>query len=146
MILRQRKYERNLSCVGEFMISIHHTMSVHCMMHALSIKWQEVYDKANQEPHMFFYISDKIHISKGTFWKKGGKWHSLVNSPFPNLPFHRRESKQELEYCERYQTSNFFSFLYIFYNNLSPLAQKAKLGFKLLLFERLNENLRQNYF
>ena len=27
---------------------------------------------------------------------------------------------------------------------LSPLAQKAKLGFKLLLVERLNENLKQN--
>ena len=28
----------------------------------------------------------------------------------------------------------------------TPLAQKAKLGFKLLLFERLNENLKQKHF
>ena len=28
----------------------------------------------------------------------------------------------------------------------SPLAQKAKLGFKLLLLERLNENLKQKHF
>ena len=42
----------------------------------------------------------------------------FIPFPFPNLPFHRRESKRELEYCERYQTSNIFGFLYIFYNNL----------------------------
>ena len=29
---------------------------------------------------------------------------------------------------------------------LSPLAQKAKLGFRLLLFKRLNENLKQKHF
>ena len=28
----------------------------------------------------------------------------------------------------------------------APIAQKAKLGFKLLLFERLNENLKQKHF
>ena len=28
----------------------------------------------------------------------------------------------------------------------SPVAQKAKLGFKLLLFEGLNVNLKQKYF
>ena len=70
----------------------------------------------------------------------------FIPFPFLNLLFHRRELKRELDYCETYQTSNFFSFLYSFYNNLSPLAQKAKLGFKLLLFERLNENLKQNHF
>ena len=42
----------------------------------------------------------------------------FIPFPFPNLPFHRRESKRELEFCERYQTFNIFSFLYIFYNNL----------------------------
>ena len=33
---------------------------------------------------------------------------------FPNLLFHRRESKQEFDYCER---PHFFSFLYISQNN-----------------------------
>ena len=42
----------------------------------------------------------------------------FIPFPFPNLPFHRRESKRALEFCERYQTFNIFSFLYIFYNNL----------------------------
>ena len=28
----------------------------------------------------------------------------------------------------------------------APVAQKAKLGFKLLLLERLNENLKQKHF
>ena len=41
----------------------------------------------------------------------------LIPFPFPNLLFYRRESKQELDYCNRYQTSNFFSFLYISQNN-----------------------------
>ena len=42
----------------------------------------------------------------------------FIPFPFPNLTFHRRESKRELKFCERYQTFNIFSFLYIFYNNL----------------------------
>ena len=42
----------------------------------------------------------------------------FIPFPFPKLPFHRRESKRELEVCERYQTFNIFSLLYIFYNNL----------------------------
>ena len=29
---------------------------------------------------------------------------------------------------------------------VAPLAQKAKLGFKLLLFEGLNDNLKQKHF
>ena len=33
----------------------------------------------------------------------------------------------------------------VFYH-ISQVAQKAKLGFKLLLFERLNENLKQKHF
>ena len=41
----------------------------------------------------------------------------LIPFPFPNLLFHRRESKRELDYCNRYQASNFFSFLYISQNN-----------------------------
>ena len=43
-----------------------------------------------------------------------GNGFFLFPFPFPILPFHRRNSKRELEYCERYQTSNNFSFLYIF--------------------------------
>ena len=31
-------------------------------------------------------------------------------------------------------------------NKGTPVAQKAKLGFKLLLLERLNENLKQKHF
>ena len=37
--------------------------------------------------------------------------------PFPNLPFHRRESKRECEYCERYQTSILSTSSTFFYNN-----------------------------
>ena len=44
----------------------------------------------------------------------------FIPFPFPNLPFYSLESKRELKYCDRYQTSNIFSFLYItlHYNNL----------------------------
>ena len=45
------------------------------------------------------------------------EWIFLIPFPFPNLLFHRRESKRELDYCKRYQASNFFSFLYISQNN-----------------------------
>ena len=45
------------------------------------------------------------------------EWIFLVPFPFPNLLFHRRESKRELDYCKRYQASNFFSFLYISQKN-----------------------------
>ena len=36
------------------------------------------------------------------------EWICFIPFPFPNLLFHRRESKQELDYCEIYQTSSFF--------------------------------------
>ena len=45
------------------------------------------------------------------------EWIFFIPFPFPNLLFHRRESKRELDYCKRYQASNFFSFLYISQNN-----------------------------
>ena len=45
------------------------------------------------------------------------EWIFLIPIPFPNLLFHRQESKRELDYCKRYQASNFFSFLYISENN-----------------------------
>ena len=45
------------------------------------------------------------------------EWIFLIPFPFPNLLFHRQESKRELDYCKRYQASNFFSFLYISQNN-----------------------------
>ena len=35
------------------------------------------------------------------------EWIFLIPFPFPNLLFHRRESKRELDYCNRYQASNF---------------------------------------
>ena len=41
------------------------------------------------------------------------EWIFFIPFTFPNLPFHRRESQRELEYCERYQTSNIFSLLFI---------------------------------
>ena len=47
-------------------------------------------------------------------------WEWIFFIPFllPNLPFHRWECSRKLKYCERHQTSNIFSFLYISYNNL----------------------------
>ena len=45
------------------------------------------------------------------------EWIFFIPFPFLNLLFHRRESKRELDYCNRYQASNFFSFLYISQNN-----------------------------
>ena len=36
------------------------------------------------------------------------EWIFLIPFPFLNLLFHRRESKRELDYCKRYQASNFF--------------------------------------
>ena len=36
------------------------------------------------------------------------EWIFLIHFPFANLLFHRRESKRELDYCKRYQASNFF--------------------------------------
>ena len=45
------------------------------------------------------------------------EWIFFIPFPLPNLLFHRRESKRELDYCKRYQASNFFSFLYISQNN-----------------------------
>ena len=41
--------------------------------------------------------------------------------------FHRRESKRELDYCKRYQASNFFSFLYISQNNYIEEVSWAKM-------------------
>merc|ERR1711994_1075025 len=41
------------------------------------------------------------------------EWIFFIPYPFPNLLFHRRESKRESDYCKRYQASKFFSFLYI---------------------------------
>ena len=40
-------------------------------------------------------------------------WEWIFSIPF-SFPFHRRESQRELEYCERYHTSNIFSLLYNF--------------------------------
>ena len=45
------------------------------------------------------------------------EWSFFIPFPFLNLLFHRRESKRELDYCKKYQASNFFSFLYISQNN-----------------------------
>ena len=41
-------------------------------------------------------------------------FHSL---PIPEFAISQKGIKQELDYCERYQTSNLFSFLYIPQNN-----------------------------
>ena len=51
----------------------------------------------------------------------------FIPFPFPNLLFHRRESKRELDYCKRYQASNFFSFLYISQNNYIEEVNWAKM-------------------
>ena len=59
---------------------------------------------------MFFFHS--LPVPK--LWKR----IFFISFPFQNLPFYSLESKRELKYCERYQTSNIFSFLYISYNNL----------------------------
>ena len=55
------------------------------------------------------------------------EWIFLIPFPFPNLLFHRRESKRELDYCKRYQASNFFSFLYISQNNYIEEVNWAKM-------------------
>ena len=54
-------------------------------------------------------------------------WIFLIPFPFPNLLFHRRESKRELYYCKRYQASNFFSFLYISQSNYIEEENWAKM-------------------
>ena len=56
------------------------------------------------------------------------EWIFLIPFPFPNLLFHRRESKRELDYCNRYQASNFFSFLYISQNNYIEEVNLAKMS------------------
>ena len=54
----------------------------------------------------------------------------FIPFPFPNLPFHRRESQRELEHCEIYQTSNIISLIYISWSNFywggKPLHSKWK--------------------
>ena len=55
------------------------------------------------------------------------EWIFFIPFPFPNLLFHRRESKRELDYCKRYQASNFFSFLYISQNNYIEEVNWAKM-------------------
>ena len=57
------------------------------------------------------FFSQSLPVTK--LWE----WILFIPFPFRNLTFHRRESKRELEDCERCQTSNIFSFLYISYNN-----------------------------
>ena len=56
-------------------------------------------------------------------------WESTFFIPFPlpDLLFHRWESKRELDYCKRYQASNFFSFLYNSQNNYIEEVNWAKM-------------------
>ena len=54
------------------------------------------------------------------------EWIFFIPFPFLNLLFHRRKSKRQLDYCKRYQASNFFSFLYISQNNyIDPRCSKV---------------------
>ena len=55
------------------------------------------------------------------------EWIFLIPFRLPKLLSHRRESKQELDYCKRYQASNFFSFLYISQNNYIEEVNWAKM-------------------
>ena len=80
-----------------------------CEIFSLFLSYQFFHSRSRSRVFLGMIASDSHSRNVGMDF--------FIPFSFLNLPFHRRESKWELEFCERYQTFNIFSFLYI-YNNL----------------------------
>ena len=83
--------------------------------------WEWIFSFPSRSRIMGMVFFHSLPVSE--LWE----WIFLIPFPFPNLLFHRRESKRELDYCKRYQASNFFSFLYISQNNYIEEVNWAKM-------------------
>jgi len=85
---------------------------------------QEFLGMITSDSHSWIVGMDFFHsLPVPELWE----WIFLIPFPFSNLLFHRRESKQELDRCKRYQASDFFSFLYISQNNYTEEVNWAKM-------------------
>ena len=97
-------------------------------------QWASAAANAKNEPSSvepIFQPTGDFYCKQSSFWQKICELFCVV---------HNLGSHETKECLNKRLTARYWAI------TSSPVAQKAKLGFKLLLLERLNENLKQKHF